>query len=267
MGVGVSAPFLSVIVTTHHRPQLLSRALEALRRQSFQEFEIILCADEGSEETRRVASEQLRDTDTFVSRPGTRGPAASRNLGVTRARGQYILFLDDDDSFEPAYFAALAARLQADPGPGVLYANLTVVLESRGPEGIVFREARRQANRNLDLRWLWVSNFLSNNSIAVATHLARRVTVDERLRSHEDWDYLLALLAITDFEHLDVFGPAVHVSANPAEHRNERAKRDRQIGLDFIAIYRKWPAPDERIRAARLEQLRTLGVSGDPAAI
>jgi glycosyltransferase involved in cell wall biosynthesis len=263
----MSAPFFSVIVTTHRRPQLLARALQSVSQQTFQEFEIILCADEGSRETRSAANEGLRDTDVFLCRPGAKGPAASRNMGLALARGENILFLDDDDTFEPSYFATLAERLQTGPAPGVLYTNFTVITESRGPQGILCREARHETKRGLNLKRLWVGNFISNNSVAIAACLAKRTSVDEHLRSHEDWDYLLGLLSITDFEHLDVLGPRVHISDNALEHRNERVKRNREIGLDFLAIYRKWPASDEPTRVARVEELKALGLYVNPAAM
>ena len=46
-------PLISVVLTTHFRPQLLARALNSLLAQKVDNFEIIVCADEGSEETKK----------------------------------------------------------------------------------------------------------------------------------------------------------------------------------------------------------------------
>jgi len=253
------APFFSVIVTTHLRPRLLTRALGSLRAQSFQDFEIVLCADEGSSETKFVAGQCLRDRDVFICKPGTKGPADSRNAGMALANGKYIQFLDDDDSFEEGYFEVLARRLQERPSD-VLYTNHTAVSEARTADGFVIRNTHRVSKLRENPKLLWVGNFIPNNSIAIASALARRVSVDARLPSHEDWDYLLGLLALANFEHFDVYGPCVHSSEDQSEHRNLVPHRHGTLWVDYLSIYRRHPAPDEEARALRLVILQRMGV-------
>src|SRR5919107_5313113 len=97
----------SVVIPTHRRPELLARVLDALAKQDVApgEFEIIVCDDAGSEET-RAQVEQWRDTHpvpiVYVSVPTpNRGPAAMRNAGWRAARGDVIAFTDDDTIPEP----------------------------------------------------------------------------------------------------------------------------------------------------------------------
>jgi glycosyltransferase involved in cell wall biosynthesis len=255
----VKSPLFSVIVASHRRPQLLTRALGSLRTQSCQDFEIILCTDEGSSETKTVAAQCLRETDVFVCRPGARGPAESRNSGLQVARGMYVVFLDDDDTFDPGHLARLAERLQAGV-VDVLYTNHTRVQEQRAHDGILIKEERLVSNRGTPIRWLWVVNFITSNAIVINSALARSVSFDTRLQSHEDWDYLLALLSLTDFEHLDCFGPRVHIAEDNSQHRNLTSLRDGSLPLDYLSIYRKWPAPDDEVKARRVAELKKFGM-------
>jgi glycosyltransferase involved in cell wall biosynthesis len=80
--------------------------------------------------TLQVAGELLSDNDTFLKRVGRQGPALSRNIGMQSARGQYILFLDDDDAFLPNYLAEAYTATKQDPGY-VLYTNPRIVEEDR----------------------------------------------------------------------------------------------------------------------------------------
>ncbi len=96
--VRLPAPELSVLVATHDRPDRLVQLIEALARQDLppRSFEVIVC-DDGS---RRSAAELLARRKTpfalEVLRQNGGGPARARNLGLARARGDVIVFLNDD---------------------------------------------------------------------------------------------------------------------------------------------------------------------------
>lgn len=93
-------PALSVIVTTYNKPQDLVRVLEGLRRQTFQDFEVLVC-DDGSGQPTADAVKAFAESAPFsVSHcwqedTGFR-PAASRNLGVRAASGETLVFTDGD---------------------------------------------------------------------------------------------------------------------------------------------------------------------------
>jgi glycosyltransferase involved in cell wall biosynthesis len=253
------APLLSVIVATHRRPLLLARTLESLRQQSYQDFQTVLCADEGSPETKMVAARYLKDGDTFLVLPETKGPAGSRNAGLGLARGKCVVFLDDDDTFDKDHLAMVATELESC-AESVLFASYTEVTEFRAAGSITIKQARQTSIKNRPVGSLWVVNFIPNNSVVVRSDVAKRVSFDMRLQSHEDWDYLLGLLSIAEFRHIEMFGARVHFSENPAEHRNNACKLDRSMALDFLSIYRKWPAPDEQIRVQRAATLQGMGL-------
>jgi len=261
----MKSPFLSVVVATHERPWLLARTLDSLVSQSYRDFEIVLCADEGSADTKAAATRYLRKQDIFLAVPHVRGPAETRNAGVQFATGRYVLFLDDDDTFEADFLSQVSNSLSATACDSVLYFNYTEVLESRQEGGVSSKGARRVSLKEVNPALLWVQNFIPNNTFAVEARLAAKVRFDVHLRSHEDWDYLLALAQVADFKHVDIFGPNVHHSDKAAEHRNYAAVIDGSTGIDYISIYRKWPAQNDDIRSRRSELLKSLGVGVNPA--
>ena len=93
-------PRLSVVTPTHRRPDLLDRLLRSLAEQTVpaEEFEVIVVDDASGDETPDVLSRWTAAHPTFHSSSfaSGRGPASARNLGVHRAQGEVILFLDDD---------------------------------------------------------------------------------------------------------------------------------------------------------------------------
>jgi glycosyltransferase involved in cell wall biosynthesis len=96
-------PNISVVIATWRRPELLERCLMALANQSFdaRRYEVIVVTD-GPDLRSQVCVLQLRHKVRncpalhCISLTAKRGPAAARNAGWTSARGELIVFTDDD---------------------------------------------------------------------------------------------------------------------------------------------------------------------------
>lgn len=250
-------PLFSIVVTTHHRASLLTRALKSLLQQSFHDFEIVLASDEGSTETKNVAQRLLRDHDVFVCLPGSDGPAETRNCAVSLARGRFIIFLDDDDSFMPEFLQDVVdcERFITD---AVNYVSYTQLQESRVSEVPQIVSSQQINTGILKIDKLLVHNFIPNNAVILPTWIAKRHPIDIRLRSHEDWDFLLSLLHQHQFNFLNISGPVVH--SNQGSSRNNDSVTTGSVAFDFLSIYRKWPVEEDSIRHERKEMLKRLGM-------
>ena len=109
---------LSIIIPTHRRPELLRRALTSALRycDSLDEVVVVSDHDPSAQET---LSEITDPRVRLVENNTCRGASTTRNLGVTSARGQTVLFLDDDDEFEECHIAnVLRALNQPDANWG-----------------------------------------------------------------------------------------------------------------------------------------------------
>lgn len=95
----VKAPLISVQLCTHDRRELIGRVLEALFVQDLNaaDYEIILVDDGSTDDTYDSVLRRVRPTCAFhLVRQANGGLARSRNVGIARARGEIILFMDDD---------------------------------------------------------------------------------------------------------------------------------------------------------------------------
>jgi peptidoglycan/xylan/chitin deacetylase (PgdA/CDA1 family) len=98
-----SLPKLSVVIPTRNRARILARTLPTVLDQSMDPsgYEIVVVVDGSDPRTLDIASSlSSGDRITVVEQP-PRGLASARNLGVSKARGRWILFLDDDLVCEP----------------------------------------------------------------------------------------------------------------------------------------------------------------------
>ena len=101
-----------MIIPTFNRWHSLQRTLDSLAAQSFpsHQFEIIVVDDGSTDETR--AGQRHYPQVTFI-RQGNRGPAAARNIGGAAARGDILVFTDDDCSVPPQWLQSITDLFSA----------------------------------------------------------------------------------------------------------------------------------------------------------
>ena len=96
---------VSIITPVFNRVELLKETVESVIRQSHKNWELIVVDDNSTDCTAEVIrSFQQRDSRIhFHIKPENvvRGPASSRNIGFSRAHGEYIIYLDSDDLLFP----------------------------------------------------------------------------------------------------------------------------------------------------------------------
>ena len=102
-------PKVSVIVPMYNPGQMIQRGLNSLRNQTLRDIEIILvddCSDESTlTEAKAAASEEtrIRVLKTEVNS----GPGIARNIGIDKAVGEYLAFMDADDFLAPDFLERL----------------------------------------------------------------------------------------------------------------------------------------------------------------
>lgn len=123
-----SVPGFSVIICTYNRADRLPRSIGSVLAQTFADFEIVVVDDGSTDETRRVVSSARDPRVQYVHRENG-GISRARNTGVERARGRYVVFLDDDDEALPEWLERLDAALD---GGRVAAVSCGMVVERPG---------------------------------------------------------------------------------------------------------------------------------------
>ncbi len=260
-------PFFSVITATHLRPVLLARALESLSAQTFQDFETIVVADALDAGTATVCAQQLRAHDVFIKRSGEGGPADSRNLGMSLARGQWLLFLDDDDTFLPQHLQTAHHRITLPANPAereaqVLFSDYEVVTENREQTPITTLARAPMPLKHQVPMSLHLKNFIPNNALFFHRQLLDGLRVDPHLQSQEDWDFLLGVCNRQLPSYYPGGGAVVHKDfVNPGIRRGtQTTSNDTTVVADFLHIYRRWRAPNPEIQAQRQALIKQVGL-------
>lgn len=168
---------ISVVIPTYKRPMLLGRCLDAVCKQNMpkRDFEIIVVSDGDDQATRGALGPKWTRAFPVVryyALPFKAGPAAARNLGWMSARGELIVFTDDDCIPSANWLPALwRAYLNSGNHRSAAFSGRTIVPVSSTPTDYEKNIAR-----------LETAEFITANCATTRQVLAHVGGFDERFR-------------------------------------------------------------------------------------
>lgn len=113
----VRIPSLSIVIPTYGRPERLDRLLNSLHEQlaNSPNRQCIVVNDGSRDAAYADVVERHNGYIDYVALPSNRGPGGARNAGAKRARGEYLVFVDDDCVAEGSWLDRLEAILAENP--------------------------------------------------------------------------------------------------------------------------------------------------------
>lgn len=143
-------PLISVIIPIYNTGDSAVKLLDKLTKQSYENLEII-CVDDGSKDgSFDLVSEFIRQSklknknlNMTILRQKNQGAAGARNLGLKKASGEYVTFIDSDDEVKKTHIEDLWKSLEKDPR------NALSVC------GYVYRRLRMQTEKNFFTNEIW----------------------------------------------------------------------------------------------------------------
>lgn len=111
----MNGPLVSVIVPVYNAERFIADTLESIRAQDYEPTEVIV-VDDGSADNSADVARAFGGAQ--VVQQSNQGPAAARNEGLKRARGEFIAFVDADDLLPPTKLSKQVSYLLAHPNVG-----------------------------------------------------------------------------------------------------------------------------------------------------
>lgn len=193
-------PVVSVVIPTTGRPSAAD-AVASVLSQTYSRVEVIVVYDGAGVFPVSMPSDARV---TVVSTGGSRGVAAARTLGIRTARGKYVALLDDDDSWASSKLTIQVGMLeQAEAETGqqnVICASRVRLVDVQGRGDFVvpsrlIRPHESVATYLFDRRRVrWGEAVIHPSTIVCERRLAA-ATPWAAMTIHEDWDWLLRLVA------------------------------------------------------------------------
>lgn len=186
----MSEPEVSVIVPTRNRSQRLAVALRSALQQRGVGLEVVVVDDGSTDDTQELVARIDDPRISYVHRHDPGGVSVARNLGIERARGRWIAFLDDDDVWAPTKLSRQVAAMVAQgrtwsyAGEVLVDADLRVVAGSPPPPP---EEVVRRIERHNSVP------AGASNVVVGSDRLAQVGAFDASLTIGEDWDLWIRL--------------------------------------------------------------------------
>jgi glycosyltransferase involved in cell wall biosynthesis len=219
-----SSPTVSVIMPAYNAAPFIGQAIESVLHQTYSQVQLIVVDDGSRDDTAAIAERYARaDSRVTLMRNSNSGkPSIVRNIGLARATGEYLSFLDSDDYWHPTRVERLLHGMLAHPDWVAAFHDLAIVDgEGRemGPtylQNAAFLNAAAEFLTPLGHRWhdcgerFFVFMSLSHGAVHTQSVLIDRRKVapqvlqfDESFVICEDTDLWLRLALLGRYGYLD----------------------------------------------------------------
>lgn len=185
-------PYVSIVLPTYNRADLIGDSIRSVLGQTYQEFELIVVDDASTDNTEEVVVSFQDSRIRYLRLDENLGAAGARNRGIEAAQYDYIAFEDSDDLWLPNKLE-IQMRCFDEDDYGLVYC--TYYLE-RGNQTIMVPDFHACACNYEG--WIYKElierNFIGTPTIVMKKKCAQDVGMFcEELRSLEDWEFVLRI--------------------------------------------------------------------------
>ena len=191
-------PLVSIIIPTYNRAEDLKRALQSVFDQTFTDWEVVVVDNHSIDNTDSLI-ESFNDPKIRLFKIHNEGViAASRNLGLKHAVGEYIAFLDSDDWWLPKKLEESIKYL--NQGAEVVYHDLFIMVKS--DQRFNWRRIRgRELKSPVFCDLIENGNTMPNSSVVIRKKLLEAIkglSEDKDIVGSEDYDAWLRIAQISE---------------------------------------------------------------------
>lgn len=202
----VDMPSVSVIIPTYNRASILPRAIDSVLSQTFEDFELLV-VDDGSNDRTLTVLDSYDDERLRVITHGTnKGANVARNTGIEHANGEFIAFLDSDDTWHREKLGRQLGRYESAPSDCVaVYCDfehettgVCGAIRSAAASVLSVADEDRPKEGGKELTGEILADYLhsgAGSTLLVETSVARDIDgFDETLDRFQDPDFLLRIV-------------------------------------------------------------------------
>ena len=109
----------TVVIPIYNKAHTIERTLKSVINQTFTHFEIIIIDDGSTDSSLEKINKFTHDTRIKIIIQENQGVSVARNVGVEKAKYEYIAFLDGDDKWELNYLQTIHKAIKLYPNCGM----------------------------------------------------------------------------------------------------------------------------------------------------
>jgi glycosyltransferase involved in cell wall biosynthesis len=185
-------PFFSIIIPTYNRADFITKTLDSVLNQSFQNFEVIVVDNCSTDNTLEIMNSISDTRVSYYINEQNYDRSYSRNRGIDIAKGEFITFLDSDDLYKEDCLQDAFDFIQFNPKSKFFYCDYDFIDLTGGiTDGHKFSPRYDTAIQNI-----LYGNYISCIGVFVEKNLMREEKFDttDFLIGSEDWEIWIRII-------------------------------------------------------------------------
>lgn len=179
---------ISVIIPSYNRADLIARAVMSVYNQTYKDLEIIVVDDASKDNTSEVINRLTLENLHYIRLEQNGGACHARNVGIHAAQGEYIAFLDSDDTWEQSKLQDQISYLREHKAE-VVFCNYWK--ERDGQKEVKVKPGHSDV---FTLEELLNANVITTGSLLLTKAAIEKVgAFDESMPRYQDWELVLRL--------------------------------------------------------------------------
>lgn len=201
---------VSLIIPVYNAEKWLKKCLDSIINQTYKNYEVIIIDDGSTDKSAEICDYYaINDNRISAYHICNGGVSNARNIGLSKAKGKYIVFVDSDDWMEPKYIEEMVCTINEK---GVDLVKFNYFRNKNEKDSIVDNNYEKYKNQILTEKEInedFISNILLNKiqaylwTIIVKRDYATKIKFDKSLGLMEDTLYLVELLVNINNMYID----------------------------------------------------------------
>ena len=169
--MNLNKPRFSIIICSYNIEDYIKRAINSILNQTFKDYELIISDDCSTDNTLEKVKEIESDKIKIIKTDSNTGTAGgTRNIGLKEAKGEYILFLDGDDTFYDDKVLEKIDKIIGEDKPEIVYLGFQDVGQGDKERISTKENSTKIARLTCDLNFsvssrCWSREFLDKNNM------------------------------------------------------------------------------------------------------
>lgn len=191
---------VSVVIPTHNRSNLVLNSINSVLNQTYTNIEIIVIDDASTDDTEINIKSLENEAIKYLKVEKSRGGNYARNLGIEKANGNYIAFLDDDDEWLPEKVEDQLNLFINDNEIGLVYTGANVIYSNKGYQYI--RHPKHKGDLSKEIL---IKNYIgTTSSVMLKKSVIDSVGgFDNDMPALQDYDLWIRVAQYTKIDYID----------------------------------------------------------------
>ena len=178
---------VSIIMPAYNSSRWISDSIQSVFEQNYVQWELLIVDDGSTDNTKNIVKDFLNDKRIKYFYQDNYGPAVARNLGISKASGKYLAFLDSDDLWKPNKLELQLNYLKNNPDCCLIHTNYST-FESNTQNSKPFRQTPWFSNWDENERLLMFDT-IGTLTVFTKTQLIKNLGgFRNDFHGTEDWD-------------------------------------------------------------------------------